>query len=233
MSHLLVLRHGPLVGPELLREPLDGRAATVRWVEHDLTDDPAVPPLDEVAGLLVLGGRMGVHDDDPWLEDERALLARAVDAGVPTFGVCLGAQQLAVTLGGEVTRRRSTNAAVSRLRRTEDGREHEVMAGWSDDSPAVFHHDDEAIRLPPGAVELLVGGDGAHPAWRDETDTAIAVQFHPEAGPDTVRAWEQADGELDHELLGTVEQAAPFTAAAGVALVMRWVDTRVVPRLDG
>ena len=77
MSHLLVLRHGPLVGPDTLVRSLDERAEQLPWVEHDLTQDPTVPSLDDVAGLLVLGGIMGVHDDDAWLEPERELLRQA------------------------------------------------------------------------------------------------------------------------------------------------------------
>ena len=52
-----------------------------------------------MAGLVVMGGPMGVHDDLAWLEDERELLRAAVEAGLPVLGVCLGAQQLAAALG--------------------------------------------------------------------------------------------------------------------------------------
>lgn len=231
MPHLLVLRHGPLVGPDRLVDALDERADQLPWVEHDLTEDPVVPPLDdEVVGLLVLGGIMGVHDDDPWLKDERSLLRAAVDAGVPTFGVCLGAQQLGMALGGEVTRLPATNVSQPDLVRTGAGREHEVMAGWPDGAPALFHHDDAVSTLPDGAHVLLEGAAGVTSAWCDQGDTAIAVQFHPEASPRTVRAWEEARGNVDEEFLAEVEAAAPFTRAAGVALVLRWVDTRVLPR---
>ena len=50
----------------------------------------AVPP--GVHGVLSLGGAMGANDDDvaPWLGDERALLADAVERGTPVLGLCLG-----------------------------------------------------------------------------------------------------------------------------------------------
>lgn len=231
MSHLLVLRHGPLVGPDQLVSSLDGRAGQLPWVEHDLTEDPTVPALDdEVAGLLVLGGIMGVHDNDPWLEDERALLRAAVGAGVPTFGICLGAQQLGMALGGEVTRLPATNVSLPPLSRTGAGREHEVLAGWPDSAPAVFHHDDVVSTLPDGAVVLLEGSPGVTAAWCDASDTAVAVQFHPEASPATVRAWEERRDAIDEAYLARVDDAAAFTRAAGVALVLRWLDSRVLPR---
>lgn len=236
MPHLLVLRHGPTVGPDLLREPLDQRSASVAWVEHDLTEDPTVPSLDDdVAGLLVLGGQMNTDDDDQWLEPERALLREAVAGGVPTLGICLGAQQLAVALGGRVVHRPDRHVAVGHLRRTEDGRDHDVVAGWPDGGPALFHHGDEVATLPEGARLLLEGGDGAAPAWADETDTALAVQFHPEASAATVRSWQELGAARtgdrpDEDFLAVVEATAPFLRAVGVGFVMRWLDTEVVPR---
>ncbi len=233
MPHLLVLRHGPLVGPDQLVPSLDGRAATLPWVEHDLTLDPTVPPLDEeVAGILVLGGIMGVHDDDVWLEPERALLRAAVAAGVPVMGICLGAQQLGAALGGEVARMADSNIALPPLTRTEAGREHDVMAGWPDGAPVVFHHDDAVVRLPQGATVLLEGSPFATSAWCDATDTALAVQFHPEASPATVRAWEELRQDVREEYLAEVAAAAATTRAVGVSLVLRWLDTRVVPRVS-
>lgn len=236
MPHLLVLRHGPTVGPDLLRDPLDARSASVAWIEHDLTDDATVPSVEDAAGLLVLGGQMNTDDDDPWLEPERELLRAAVADGIPTLGICLGAQQLAAALGGEVVHRpQGRHVAVAALTAADAGRDHDVVAGWPDEGPALFHHGDEVATLPDGAVTLLTGGDGAHPAWQDGTGTALAVQFHPEASPATVREWQQLESErtgapVDEEFLAEVDAAAPFLRAVGVALVMRWLDTQVVPR---
>lgn len=230
MPHLLVLRHGPLAGPDLLVPSLDGRAEQLPWREHDLAEDPEVPGVDDLAGLLVLGGPMGVHDDESWLEPERALLLEAIATGVPTFGICLGAQQLGLALGGTVESLPATNISLPALTRTGAGAEHEVLAGWPDGAPAVFHHDDAVTELPDGATVLLEGAAGVTAAWCDQTDTAIAVQFHPEVSPATVRTWEEHRGDVRDDYLDEVEGAAAFIRAAGVSLVLRWVDTRVLPR---
>ena len=49
---------------------------------------------------------MAAWEDDlaPWLPAVRTLLRVAVDQAVPTLGVCLGAQLLALAAGGVVVR---------------------------------------------------------------------------------------------------------------------------------
>ena len=63
-----------------------------------------LPALDGYDGLVVLGGGMAAHDDQraPWLPTVRALLAQALADETPTLAICLGAQLLALTLGGLV-----------------------------------------------------------------------------------------------------------------------------------
>src|SRR4029450_13705853 len=67
-------------------------------------DGSVLPCLDGYAGLVVLGGGMGAHEaaSAPWLPATRELLRAAAGAGVPTLGICLGAQLLAAALGGVV-----------------------------------------------------------------------------------------------------------------------------------
>ena len=232
--HLLVLRHGPLVGPSTLVGPLDGRAGQLPWREVDLDAGAELPDLAGVTGLLVLGGVMDHDDADPWLAPERDLLVAAVDTGVPVLGVCLGAQQLGRALGGEVSTLPQVNAALAPLHRTAAGRDHDVVAGWPDGAPALFHNHDVVSRLPDGAVPLLEGTVPGAIAWRDATDTALAVQFHPEATPDGVEAWSRRTDEPPYdrdEFLARVTASAASVRAAGVALVARWLDVRVLPRL--
>ncbi len=54
--------------------------------------------LDGYRGVVCLGGGMGAEDDakHPWLADVRRLLSMAAAKGLPTLGICLGAQLLAI-----------------------------------------------------------------------------------------------------------------------------------------
>src|SRR5262249_18267288 len=56
---------------------------------------------NNISGLIVMGGPMNVDQVDrfPALAEEVVWLRRAVDAGLPVLGVCLGSQLLAKSLG--------------------------------------------------------------------------------------------------------------------------------------
>ena len=109
----LLVQHVAFEGPGAIADAIADTGADLTVLRMDRGD--ALPPPDavaDVAGLVVMGGPMSVHDDLPWLADERALLRRAVEAGRPVLGVCLGAQQLAAALG-----RRGDSRAGARVRR--------------------------------------------------------------------------------------------------------------------
>ena len=97
-----MIQHVHYEGPGSVAAAVSDAGATLTVVRVDRGDAiPQPSALDSAAGLVVMGGPMGVHDDLPWLEDERALLRAAVGSGLPVLGVCLGAQQLAAALGGD------------------------------------------------------------------------------------------------------------------------------------
>lgn len=236
-GELLVLQHHDLTCPDQLTPVLDGRAGNRPWRLVRIDRD-GVPALDAIVrGVLVLGGPMGVQDRDAhaWIEPELDFLRRAVDAGVPVFGICLGAQLLATALGGGVTRRAAPEVGVFSLHRTLGGREDQVFAGWPDGGQVLLSHEDEASTLPDGAIALLQGSDGV-PAWRTGDGCAYGVQFHPETGPDLLQRWLEdpglsgmvaAAGVDPDALLADVRTRAAFLRSTGVALVARWLDTVV------
>src|SRR4051812_32656595 len=102
MPTAVVVQHVPHEGPGWLAEILDegGVAVDIRR----MYDGASLPPTEGFDALVVLGGPMGAHDDErvSWLGPVKALLAGAVQRGVPTLGICLGAQLLAVGCGGVV-----------------------------------------------------------------------------------------------------------------------------------
>src|SRR5436853_6984182 len=104
MARALIVQHTPSEGLGRLQQRLPHAGVHVHPIHPYLGH--RVPPSVEGDALIVLGGPMGAMDDDraAWLPAVRSLLATAVDDGVPTLGICLGAQMLAAASGGTVER---------------------------------------------------------------------------------------------------------------------------------
>jgi GMP synthase-like glutamine amidotransferase len=78
---------------------------SVRYI-RSYAGDPVPDSIDSAAGLVVMGGPMGVHEQDryPFLRQELRLIERTLADSVPILGVCLGSQLLAAALGSQVRR---------------------------------------------------------------------------------------------------------------------------------
>lgn len=171
-----------------------------QWdVELDVrrpVDDELPDSLEGYGAVVCLGGRMSVHDvaAHPWLADLQRLLASATAAGVPTLGVCLGAQLLAAGHGGSV--------GPADVPEVGPGLVSKQDAAWNDpllaDLPllpdVVQFHADTIEALPTGADLLLSGAGHPYQAFRIN-GCAYGLQFHIESTTASVLQWaEQAPG---------------------------------------
>jgi GMP synthase (glutamine-hydrolysing) len=185
------------------------------------------------AGLVVLGGRMGAHDDDeaPWLPATRDLLGAAVADGTPTLGVCLGAQLLAVACGGRVEVGASgIEAGVVDVRWRAEAAQDPLFGGHPSggSSPGPSMHQDAVVELPPGALWLGETPQYPHQAFRVGS-RAWGVQFHPEASPTTFRGWSATHADdwprwgLDgDEVVAQLERRDEEVVEAGRRLAVRF-----------
>jgi GMP synthase (glutamine-hydrolysing) len=172
-----VLQHVPFEGPGLIAT--QAHAHGLQLDRRHLYRGDAVPRLDELAGLIVLGGPMGVGDTErhPYLAGEIELLAGAVAAGLPVLGVCLGAQLLACALGGEVGPAASAEVGVGSVALTPAGMRDDVL-GASGRSVPVLHWHADTFTIPPGAELLASSERCVNQAFR--VGRALGLQFHIE-----------------------------------------------------
>jgi len=175
-----ILQHVVFEGPGYIADWLSAHGAevsTTAWYDGN----PELPALDGIDLLVCLGGPMSVHDNEqfPWLADERTFLREAITRGVPTLGICLGAQQMSLCLGGEVNPNPvreigwfglSGHASTSSIPNVLD-------------DLCVLHWHGECFSLPEGA-ELLASSKACGVQAALLGDRALALQCHLEIKPD-------------------------------------------------
>jgi GMP synthase-like glutamine amidotransferase len=148
---------------------------------------PSPDDIGAIAGLVVMGGPMGVHDDLPWLAPERALLRAAVEAGHPVLGVCLGAQQLAAALGAKVVAGPAPECGMGEVHLTPAALSDPVFGAAPTPLPCVHWHRD-TFTLPDGAVRLAGNEAYENQAFRVGA-RAYGLQFHVEVTGSLVAHW--------------------------------------------
>jgi len=185
-----ILQHVAHEGPGSIGRVLAERGVDVVVVHLDQGEP--LPSADALAGLVVMGGPMGVRDDLAWLAPERDLLRHAVDRGLPVLGVCLGAQQLAAALGAEITTGPGEEVGPGEVHLTADGRRDPVLGpeytGLSGTTVPCVHWHRDTFTLPDGAVHLAATRTFPHQAFRVGA-RAYGLQFHVEVDAGLAGSW--------------------------------------------
>jgi GMP synthase-like glutamine amidotransferase len=212
-----VVQHAEIEGVGRFAEWMPAAGLNLR-VLRPYAGDPMPDGLDADA-LVVMGGPMGANDDAhvPWLSGTKKLLAHAVDHGVPTLGVCLGAQLLAVACGGAV------QPGEAGPERGLDEVEITVPDALFDVGPlaVVQWHYDTVVALPDGS-ELLGSSDRYRVQAFRLGDCAWGVQFHVEATARMVADWAEAEGLDSAALTAAVVAADDRLATVGARLARRF-----------
>jgi GMP synthase-like glutamine amidotransferase len=184
-----------------------------------------------------MGGPMGANEDAelPWLAVERRLIGDAVRAGLPYWGVCLGAQLLAASLGARVYRGARPEIGVrSDVELCAAAGCDPVFEGVPSPITTLQWHGD-TFELPRGASRLARSPEYANQAF--VWGRAYGLQFHLEASPELAASWlevpEYAAELSEVEGEGAVRALAADLSGLGGATALarklfgRWID-RVV-----
>lgn len=98
--NIYVLQHASFEDPGLIADWAFEQGHSLHIVP--IFSGEAFPPDSEIDFLIVLGGPMSANDSEPWIADERALIARLMMREIPVLGICFGAQQIAKLHGADI-----------------------------------------------------------------------------------------------------------------------------------
>ncbi|MDQ7055614.1 MAG: type 1 glutamine amidotransferase [Persephonella sp.] len=112
-----------------------------------------LPPLEQFDFLIVMGGPMGVYDEDkfPWLTQEKKFIEQCIKADKKILGICLGAQLIADVLGARVYKNSHKEIGWFPVYLTEEGKKSQSFKGFPREFTA-FHWHGDTFEVPKGAV---------------------------------------------------------------------------------
>lgn len=227
---VLVLQHVECETPGLILDVLKTKNARVRTI-RSFRGEEMPTGTDGLAGLVVMGGPMGVYERRryPFLLKELRLIEAALEEGRPILGVCLGSQLLAAALGAEVRPGPSKEIGWYDVTLTEAGRADKLWAGVPATFTALHWHGD-VFDLPAGAEWLASSARTPHQAFRHGRN-AYGLLFHLEVTPPLVRDWAATfEEELAREQISpeaVVKDAArhlPRLRTIGRSVFRAWVN---------
>ena len=222
----LIIRHVPHEGIAGYRAPIE--AAGYELARIDVADpDFGAVDLGEPDLLIMMGGPMGVYEQDehPWIACQMKRLARRIDAGRPTLGVCFGAQMIAAAMGARVYPGPAKEVGFHPLSFVDPSSPLRHLA----DVP-VLHWPGDTFDLPDD-VELLASTPAyPHQAFRRGSNI-LALQFHGEMGLDPrfdewLNQWPGALAETGGSVEGMRDlhsRHGPPAVVAGRAMIAEWL----------
>lgn len=183
MATIIVFQHGPSQTPGRLGMTLRDHGFKLDIRRLDLPADQgghSVPTdLDNVHGVISMGGTQNVGDPHPWMPKELDFLKAAHDAQVPLIGVCLGSQLIAKALGGEVGPMDAPEAGFCPIDIQVPGQINRMLAGLPWHHHQFQTHRQEVKSLPAGATLLASSEQCKVQAFTVGVRT-YAFQFHME-----------------------------------------------------
>jgi GMP synthase-like glutamine amidotransferase len=188
---VIVVRHHDIDDGGFIEDAFRARGAEVG--AHLFPADGALPSLDGVDHVVVLGAVWSVYDDKAighWIEDELDWLRKADAAGVPVLGICFGAQALTAALGGHVEAAPRSEVGWTMVETLDP----DVI----EEGPWLEFHGDQC--LPPPGARLLARTEVCAQAF--SVGPHLAVQFHPEVDAAQMARWLDGGGKAEAERAG-------------------------------
>lgn len=183
------VQHNTLGG---LEEVLNARKLPFHYIDcHQLS--PAHTQLEGITGLIILGGKESAADDHlhAFMQPEQRMIRNAISHKLPVFGICLGSQMIARSLGATVEKNTVNGQEVKEigwtpLQLTPQGMMDPVLSHLQNAPQFQWHED--TFHWPPNAMPLAASELCPRQAYRLNPQT-YGVQFHPEVSLKVIEEW--------------------------------------------
>ncbi|AFD07585.1 type 1 glutamine amidotransferase [Solitalea canadensis] len=171
--------------------PFEGLGFIESWIKEKgfelssthFFENHTLPDLNDVDWLIVMGGPMGVYDEDKyeWLKAEKEFIKKAIEADKVVLGICLGSQLVAEVLGANVFPNKFKEIGWFPVEVFEATHKF----NFPQNRITVFHWHGDTFELPEGATLAASSRACINQAFRFK-DKVVGLQFHLEATPESI-----------------------------------------------
>lgn len=224
-------RHVPFEGLGCIETWCKRKSYPVSYTDfYDI--DFQIPPSVDYDVLVVMGGPMGVYEEDKykWLNPEKKAIKEAIDNNKVVIGICLGSQLIANVLGAEVYKNKEKEIGWWSIQFTDEGKK-TVLFDTLGDELTVFQWHGDTFDLPEGAIRVASSEVCLNQAFI-YNQKVLGLQFHFEVDEEGIQL--MSGGDLDELQQGgnyvqTIEQikAGEGIIPANNELMFRILETLV------
>lgn len=146
-------------------------------------ENPVLPGLSDFDFLIIMGGPMGVHDEDkyPWLKDEKLFIRKAIENNKVVLGICLGSQLIAAAMGAKVYRNEYKEIGWFPV---QINNSHKIFSILPKEIISAHWHGD-TFELPDGAIHTAESSACKNQAFV-YNNKIVGLQFHLEFTADSL-----------------------------------------------
>lgn len=228
MQKAVAIRHVLFEGLGALEAVLQERGIELHYLDAGIDD---LQPAADADLVIILGGSISAYQFDhfPFLRPEVDVIRQAMDRGVPTFGICLGAQLMSLALGSKVYANMEREIGWGPLTLTEEG-EQSVLAKLVENDHTVLHWHRDVFDLPEGATRLASTPMTPNQAF-SKGKRLLGIQFHPELEVNNLERWLITTSQSligagipPQQLRDQAQAHGPGMEKAGRAMFGAWLD---------
>lgn len=191
MKKVLVIQHVPHEGLGIIGPMLDAEGIGADFIK--VYKDKLPRDAKGYDGLIVLGGPMGVYEEDtyPFISKEIKLIQSALKDRLPILGICLGSQLLAKAAGASVYKGTAKEIGWFNISLTEEGKKDRLLMGLPGEL-TVFQWHGDTFDVPSSGVNL-VSSELFPNQLIKVGPCAYGVQFHLEVTERMVDEWTEVN----------------------------------------
>jgi GMP synthase-like glutamine amidotransferase len=208
MKSVAIFQHTPIGTPGSVLPILDSLGMAYEVIRID-QGQPVPESPDRYAGLIFMGGYMGVHDPLPWIAQECRLIQQADAADIPVSGHCLGSQLLAVALGGQVAPNVRAEVGWHTINVDQDPTAHEWFGHKPGTELLTFQWHSDTFSIPENGLRIATNDNCRNQAFVVR-DLHLGMQSHFEMTPSLVADYVERNGAF---LKRQIEQGNPAVSS--------------------